>query len=69
MLSAFTPALARDHCTTDPSAGSCLQVGANRSLLLNRRACRSFISISDSPLVRSLQVAPRMRFVATNGPC
>jgi hypothetical protein len=22
MLSAFTPALAREHCTTDPSAGS-----------------------------------------------
>ncbi len=37
MLSAFTPALARDHCTTDPSAGSCLQVGANRSLLLSRQ--------------------------------
>jgi hypothetical protein len=23
MLSAFTPALAREYCTTDPSAGSC----------------------------------------------
>ena len=34
MLSAFTPALARERCTTDPSVGSYLQVGANRSLLL-----------------------------------
>jgi hypothetical protein len=37
MLSAFTPALALDHCITDPSAGSYLQVGASRCLLLSRR--------------------------------
>lgn len=35
MLSAlYARLMARKHCTTDPSVGNYLQVGANRSLLL-----------------------------------